>query len=258
MSERYCLYVPKMWLDTTNKLLDASAAFRSETLPDIFEVSKSGILEDFYKTVRKDTKEELSVCLLPVAHCALNKIDQGLKVIGPAIATRNDIFLFRRTGERRKVQLPFVVGTKELDLTTSNLFRVAASLAAHDMFFYSDDAYLPSSLLDKSLDARTELINNIKCEEENSPSKRFKFLLEGIYDAAVFMGEDLTVRHPTTKKRGLIFGMRDVVDVLNLNTTMITLRYSLSTSGSVLRARPSSRDVCADCGGTVRAHRQVL
>lgn len=211
------LYTPDMWNNLfSSRRLDSKKLKKrwhdqngGELVVRKFDVKQSGLRTKAYDRVETDRKgkKHLPVMLLPIGHCAENIRGQRLKIIGPAIATRNDIFVFRSRKDpppgsdvTKKVST-FVVAVREAELTTSNISRVVLQHSRPDKFFPPQGS--PNEWLDAKL-----RFTDIRHAEEAEPKQRARALLDGKVHAAIFMGHELDMLGEFAE---------DLIDAANLN-----------------------------------------
>jgi hypothetical protein len=228
---KFTLHIPRMWKPIIQPFDDPLGEFGRHIDIQLLSVSETGISDQAYRNIPPDTPALLHVLMLPVAHCALNMDDFRFKVVGPAIATRNDIFVFKARQKPEILDGWFIVGTKEVDLTSSNIFRIVMANWPDDMLFFSEDALSKPEIRESVAKIKEHILSKLKCETQYHPEARLDRLRNGEYHAAVFMGEELGVGKKS------LFRQEDIIDVLNLNRRINSLYHVRSLPRAVLCIR---------------------
>ncbi len=211
------LYTPEMWnnLFSENRLDFNRLAERWQRSTKgklehrQFDVETSGINPTAYQRFRKERRPNaLSIMLLPIGHCAENVESEALKIIGPAVATRNDIFVFRLRQEPppstpASEKDIFMVAVREAELTTSNISRVVLHHSTPDVFFP------PRGSPHEWHDNKVERFGVVSHYTVSDPQARIDEIVNGEAHIAIFMGSELEKVRPFDDER--------LIDVANLN-----------------------------------------
>lgn len=222
------LYVPDMWRTELNKLAKVKPEFKKIIKFEKLDEYKTGVNKSAIDRVQKKSDIEddlLHILLLPITHFAIHKKDCDLRMIGPAISTKNDIFLFRNKVlpvKRRFITSKsqyFSVGVKESELTTTNAVRLLLANWTPDYFLRSQPeslAEVNSEIPEYVAKIKKHFLGMFNFREFTCPKERLNQLLLRNIDAAIFMGKELNYKNGNGEKRSL-FQNPEIIDVLNVN-----------------------------------------
>jgi len=209
MNPTICLFLPPMW-DEVYGGVNFHLSGLGWTLHVVhLDVEKTGSQGAAYAIVRSRARDGVvPILVLPVAHCALHVATEGLRVIGPAFETRDDIYVFRRTGVLRGPNGPFRIGVLEGQLTTTNLSRVILHHWCPDFYFFCSARQPDHGHSDFPITGAVHLPAGLA-------DRRRMMVLRGDLDAAVFMGHELTEHS--------LFDSPDLLAAVNLNSLACSL-----------------------------------
>src|SRR5689334_11161862 len=116
--KRIVLFLPSMWDELYKQAkLEAPPEADWELQRITLDVETTGFSGNAYDMAHGFQQAgHLPLLLLPVAHCAENIYDQNLAIVGPAVRTRDDVYVFRSRRKPSSRSL-FRIGVKEEELT---------------------------------------------------------------------------------------------------------------------------------------------
>jgi hypothetical protein len=221
------VYYPKLW----KRLIEAlkSSEFGTEFADwELIDVKDTGQDGTKIQSLLSLNPNQANILILPITHSSLHINTLKLKIIGTAVATRDDIFVFRRNEDPQKTpsKIPyFTIGVKDPDITTTYAFLLAMSRWDPDAIFHSNYKKMGPPIIQ---DAYKKTLENVKIVMNgrykfrgvDSHVKRYDQLVNNkdkneSIDAAIFTGDELTIKK--NRMNIELFKDENIVDTMNVN-----------------------------------------